>query len=160
MTYQQVRDVVKLLRQSHQKLRDAIEKPRSRSEDSRTRLMLEALRREEQQLQIALAKYEDDTQGRESLLDTWLQFVPDEELRQVQETIEFSPDMSAEDVVLRKLAYDQALLGLLRQLCEETSVPRVQEFFCALRDNVESRIAGEVWSVREFQDGGEPPAAD
>lgn len=158
MTYQQVRDVVKLLRQSHQQLRDALEEPRARSGDSRTRLMLEALRREEQELQIALARY--DAEGQESLLNTWLQYVPDEELRQVQEAIEFTPDMGAEDVVLHKLAYDQALLELLRQLCDETSVPRVQEFFCGLRDNVESRIAAEVWSVREFQNGGDPPATD
>jgi hypothetical protein len=156
-TYQQVRDVVKLLRRSHQQLRDALEEPRSRSDDSRTRLMLEALRREEQQLQIALARY--DGQGQEALLNTWLQYVPDEELRQVQEAIEFTPDMTAEEVVMRKVEYDQALLELLHQLCEETSVPRVQEFFCDLRNNVESRTAAQVWSVREFQDG-DPPTTD
>jgi hypothetical protein len=158
MTYQQVRDVVKLLRRSHQQLRDALEQHRSRSQDSRTRLMLEALRREEQQLQIALARY--DAQGQEALLDTWLQYVPDEELRQAQEAIEFTPDMTAEEVVVRKLTYDQALLDLLGQLCAETSVPRVQEFFCNLRDNVESRTAGQVWSVRDFEKGEDPPAAE
>src|SRR5690606_41115132 len=66
MTYQQVRDVVKLLRQSHQQLRDALEQPRSRSADSRTRLMLEGLRSEEQQLQIALARYDAEGQDRKS----------------------------------------------------------------------------------------------
>jgi hypothetical protein len=158
MNYQQVRDVVKLLRRSHQQLRDALEEPRCRSGDAWTRQMLEALRREEQELQIVLARY--GAEGEDSVLNTWLQYVPDDELRSVQTAIEFTPDMSAEDVVVRKLAYDQALLDLLRQLCEETSVPRVQEFFCSLRDNVESRTARQVWSVREFPEGAPPPVAE
>ena len=156
MNYQQVRDVVKLLRHSHQQLRDALEEPRSRSADTWTQQMLEALRQEEQELQLVLARY--GAEGEESVLNTWLQYVSDDALRSVQTAIEFAPEMTAEDVVVRKLEYDQTLLDLLHHLCEETSVPRVQEFFCSLRDNVESRTARQVWSVREFQDGATPPA--
>lgn len=158
MNYQQVRDVVKILRQSHQQLRDALEEPRSRSDNGWTRRMLEALRDEEQDLQITLARYGSD--GDHAVLNTWLQYVPDEALSRVQSAIEFTPQMTAEDVVVRKLAYDQALLDLLRHLCEETSVPSVQEFFCSLRDNVESRTSRQVWSVREFQEGPQPPVEE
>ena len=53
-TYLQVRDVIERIRGAHQRLRDALEEPRPYTTDSRARLILEFLRREEQELQISL----------------------------------------------------------------------------------------------------------
>jgi len=155
MTYQQVRDVVRKMRGAHQQLRDALERPRSQTGDARTRLMLEALRREEQELQLALAQY--GTQGQESLLNTWLQYVPDEEVMDTLDRIEFTPEMSADEVVAAKLDFDQALMALLRQLAEQTAAPRVRELFTTLLENIQSRTSAQVWSIREFQADAEPP---
>lgn len=155
MTYQQIRDVVHRMRTSHQQLRDSLESPRSRAGDSRTRLMLEALRREEQDLQLVLGLH--GINGDEALLDTWLQYVPDDELFETLESIEFTPDLSPDEVMARKLSYDQALISLLQQLVGQTSVPRVQEFFSTLLKNTRSRTAQQVWQIREYQTGGEPP---
>lgn len=155
MTYQQVRDVVARIRAAHQQLRDALEQPRTRAKDARTRQMLENLRQEEQQLQIALAQ--SRSHEADDLLNTWLQYVPDEELVRTIAEIEFTPEMSAEDVVARKLHFDQALIDLLRQLSQETAVPRVQEFFGSLLEQAESRASQQSWSLREFQGDAEPP---
>jgi hypothetical protein len=154
-TYQQVRDVVARIRRAHQQLRDALEEPRPRAQDSRTRGVLERLRREEQELQIALAKHLGD--GSDPPLDTWLQYVPDEEVLQTLDSIEFTPDMSADEVVAVKQRFDRALIALLRQLAEETAVPHVQEFFGSLLEEIETRVSHDSWSLREFQGDETPP---
>lgn len=147
MTYQQVRDVVETIRGAHQQMRDALEAPRTRTQDRRTETLLAALRQEEQQLQLALARF--GTDGSSGILDTWLQYVPDEELRQELDDVDFSPEMTAEDIVGRKLQFDQALIALLGQLTEETAVPRVQELFQALLDHARSQASDEAWGIRD-----------
>lgn len=154
-TYQQVRDVVARIRRAHQQLRDALEQPRPRAKDSRTRAVLEKLWREEQQLQATLAKYLGN--GADPPLDTWLQYVPDEEMLRTLDAIEFTPDMSAEQVVATKQEFDRALMALLRQLADETAVPQVQEFFSSLLGEMETRTSQESWDLREFQGDEEPP---
>lgn len=154
-TYLTVRDVVSRIRKAHQLMRDALERPRSVTTDERTRLILESLRKSEQGLQLTLARFEND--GEEELLETWLQYVPNAELFESLDRIEFTPDLPADEVVSRKLSFDQSLLSLLRQLADETSVPRVQEFFHTILKNVESRVARQAWSVSEYQADAEPP---
>lgn len=154
-TYQQVRDVVSRIRTAHQQLRDALERPRPDAPDSRTRRQLETLCHEEQELQVALAKHLAD--GADPPLDTWLQYVPDEDVFESLESIEFTPGMSADEVVAVKQEFDQALIALLRQLAETTAVPRVQEFFESLLLEIESRTSRESWNLREYQGDEEPP---
>lgn len=158
MTYQQVRDIVKRLRESHQQLRIALERPRSRTDDARTRLMLEELRREELDLQIILTRYEEESS--EALLDTWLQYVPDQEVIDALNTMKFSPEMSADEVVAQKVKFDEAMLDLLKQLREQTAAPRIQSFFNTLFEYLKSRVSQSVWAIREFQADSEPPAPD
>ncbi|MCA9108537.1 MAG: hypothetical protein KDA52_01200 [Planctomycetaceae bacterium] len=158
MTYKQVRDVVNLMRRSHQQLREVLERPRSRSGDTRTQLILEALRRDEHELQIALARH--GAEGQAALLDTWLQYVPDDEIQQTLNSIDFTPEMTADEVVVRKLEFDRSIKDLLRVLAEQTAVPCVQEFFTALLENLESRMVQRAWSVREYQAGAEPPTQE
>ena len=87
-TYMQIRDVVERIRIAHQRLRDALERPQPEAVDSRTRHMLAALRREEQQLEIALTRQlnRDDSSD---ILDTWLQYIPDAELFETLESLSF-----------------------------------------------------------------------
>lgn len=158
MTYQQIRDVVKRMRTAHQQLREALERPRTRVGDARARMMLEALRQEEQELQLALGLF--GARGEESLLNTWLQYVPDDDVVEALNQIEFTSDMSADEVVSRKLEFDQTLMDLLRQLSGQTAVPRVEEFFTTLLENAQSRTSQQAWSVREFQADATPPGAD
>lgn len=154
-TFQQVRDVVSHIQAAHKQLRDALEQPRPDARDPRTRVMLEVLGREEQQLQVALAKYLAD--GSQALLDTWLQYVPDEDLLTTLHSIRFTRDMSPDEAVARKLEFDEALMALLRQLADETAVPQVREFFSSLLSELETVAAHESWSLREFQGTEQPP---
>jgi len=158
MSYQQVKDVIQQIRQAHQLLRDILEQPRHRAKDSRTRKLLEALREEEQQLQIILAKYQK--QADQSLLNSWLQFTPDEELCRTISSIGFSSDMTVDEVVEHKFEFDQALIRLLRQFAESVSAPRVHEFFADLAEYHESTSTRQGWKVREFQGNSDPPMPD
>lgn len=155
MTYQQVRDVVARIRTTHQQLRDALEGTEAETSDPRAQLMEKWLSQEEEQLQLTLAQY--GVEGEKELLDTWLQYVPDEEVLDKLKSLEFRPNLPAEDLVARKMEFDQAMMAFLKQLADETSVPRVEEFFRTLLENAESRAASQAWSMREFQGDAEPP---
>jgi hypothetical protein len=120
--------------------------------------MLEALHQEEQELQKVLGRYK--AQEQDALLDTWLQYVPDDEVQAALASMDFTPDMPADEVVARKLEFDQALADLLRRLADETSVPRVEEFFRQLLENSETRTSQKAWSLREYQAEAEPPGRD
>lgn len=154
-TYLQVRDVLCRIREAHQKLRDALEQAQFLSADLWTQLILDTLRKHEQESQRILARHQESAD--EKLLDTWLQYVPDSELFEALTTVEITPDSSASHVVEHKLQFDQKLLELLRQLAEESGVPRVREFFQSLKASEESRIARQAWSVTEYQADSEVP---
>lgn len=158
MAYRQVRDVLERVRDRHARLRDQLAQDESRSSDERTRHVLAAIRQDEQAMSDALAEY-----GREgaaaSPLATWMQYVPDEDVERTLDEIEFPPGMPADQVVLRKVEFDRALATFYRQLADATSIPRVEELFGSLADQLDQRLAQRAWDVREFQSEDEPPEA-
>ncbi|MBX3437924.1 MAG: hypothetical protein KF861_10570 [Planctomycetaceae bacterium] len=156
MTYRQIKDIVAWMQQVHRQLQFRLDEPIVT--DSRTQSILLALRREERELQVILARYH--AQGEGAILETWLQYVPDDDVCATLAAVEFSSEMSPDEIVVRKLKIDQALATLLGQLAEETSVPRIQEFFRNLREHVESRMARQAWRVCEYQGSETPPTLE
>lgn len=98
--------------------------------DRRTRALVEYMARHEQQLNAGLKAYEDDTAER--ILDTWLQFVPDENLEAVFADLDLRPDLSVDEVVERAMTFDRALIELYRALAETTEVPEIRDLFTSL----------------------------
>ena len=155
-TYLQVRDVIERIRGAHQRLRDALEEPRPYTTDSRARLILEFLRREEQELQMSLGALLRRDESAE-ILDTWLQYIHDAELFQTLDAIKFQQEMSADEIAARKQEFDRELIILLRQLRETTALSRVREFFAGLEGEIDSRIKRTSWKLREYQGDEQPP---
>lgn len=148
MTYQQVRDVVLWLRRTHLQMRDLLRQSKSQTTDPWIDLTFAALLQDEHELQRLLARYGAQDDG--PLLDTWLQYVPDEELALALAATEFGPNLPADEIVARLLRFDQAVITLLQRLSEETAVPRVQDFFSGLREHIESRAARQALLVQEY----------
>ena len=155
MTYQQVRDVIERICYAQRRLRLSLEQPDAWITDERTRLIFHTLEEEEQSLQEALARF--GAEGEPKVLDTWIQFVADEQLDNSLDSIEFDPGMSADEVVAEKQKFDQALAELLEQLKNSVTLPRVEELFSSLLQHVETRSSQQAWQIREYQDHSEPP---
>jgi hypothetical protein len=145
MTYEQVRDILSRIRSFHRRLRDELEQVRPTSKDRRTQFLLEALRRDEQAMNIALAKYQ--RHGGVNVLDTWIQYVPDEETQRLLTENHFSSDMDPEEMLARKAGIDQALADLYRSLSEQTSATQVGELFAGLAQQTLQRLTQESWKV-------------
>ena len=156
MVFSQVRDVVALIRKAHQQLRQNLKDAMSQPRDSRTKEIVDTLNREEQDLQRTLAECGAESQD-SPLLDVWLQYIPDESLHDALTSVEFSSDLSADEVVVRKLQFDQALVTLLDQLAQTANPPSVKEFFELLSEHIATRATEQAWNVREYQADAEPP---
>lgn len=155
MTWKQVGDVVDQIRNAHRRIHEALEQPRGDTVDPRTRALLDSLQREGEELDRILEQA--GNQGKQRLMDTWLQYVPDEELQNRLNDFHVTSDLSADEIVARKLEIDEALISLLQQLEQNCSVPRLREFFDMLLQFVQSRTQQQAWRVREYQGDADPP---
>lgn len=145
MTYEQVRDVLDRIRSFHRRLRDELEQVRRAATDERSQFLLNALRRDEQAMNVALADYE--RHGGANVLDTWIQYVPDEETERLLQTTHFTPEMGPVDMLNRKVRIDQALAGLYQSLAEQTSATRAGELFAGLAEQTLQRLSRESWKI-------------
>lgn len=131
------------------------------AEDGRARALLEYAQRQEEFIELNLARYEG--QGEEGVLETWLQFTPEESLRETFENTRLDPEMSMEDVIQCVMKWDQTLLDLYRQFAGATSAGRVQELFASLAEMEETKQEELSRSLLEFQhevlEDDRPPAS-
>lgn len=147
MSYQQIRDILDRIRGMHRRLRDELERARPGAKDSRTQYVLEALRHDEQAMNLALAQYQprDDN----SPLETWIQYVPDDETVRLLDEARFTADMGPDEVIALKVEIDRSLVDFYRRLAEQSSAPRVAELFDRLAEQTVQRLTDQVWRVRE-----------
>ncbi len=147
MTYQKVGEIITRIREAHEKLRNALQEAEVGSTEGVRQDFLTALAAEESNLESELARHQDATAG-SNILETWLQYVPDEEMQAVLKHSKFKPDMSVEETVAQKTLFDQALFELYASLARQSS-NRVQELFESLRDQTESQIVANNWNIRD-----------
>lgn len=133
----------------HAELRGHLEAAGYTAQDGRVRALLELAGRHEKLMELNLARYEG--QGEKGVLETWLQFTPEESLRETFENTRLDPEMSMEDVVQCVIEWDQTLLDLYRQFAGATAAGRVQELFASLAEMEEAKQESLSWSLLEFQ---------
>jgi len=96
MPYYQVRDILELVQKFHHNMQKALENIQQHSRSPGVEWLADQIRRYEQHWQGALADYEKH--GTQGVLDTWLQFVPDEPVRKEIDSISVRPNMTLEDL--------------------------------------------------------------
>ncbi|MBI1312297.1 hypothetical protein GC176_13490 [bacterium] len=149
MTFQQVKDIIALIRNGHQHMHECLELPRTGTSDGATSQLMQALCQDERELQIILTRIGADEDA--AVLNTWLQYAPTDELTGALNGLWFDADLPIDEVVARKQRFDVAILQLYGQLESSCSVPRVQELFRTLREYTESRMQNQSWAVRDPQ---------
>jgi hypothetical protein len=145
MAYKQVRELLDRVKRYHRQLEDLYEWLEDESADPRARLLLNYLREHEQNFKNVLAQY-----GREEhrgVLDTWIQYDPEEDLRRALEEAELRTGMPLEELLAQAHRFSQAVVSFYREARDQTNAPRVQELFDSLLAMEEGKAAREAWSA-------------
>lgn len=130
MEYERTRDILNHARKFHSRLQAWYEGLSGQAEKHRVKLLLAYLSRHEERLSEHLARYE--THAAQEVLDTWFQYVPEEDTMQRFRAIELTPDMTVNQVVTAALKLDQYLVDLFREGARRTMSSEVREILNSL----------------------------
>lgn len=147
MAYEQVRDILEAVRHFHRHLRREMEEAYPNTEDPRSQFLLRSIRRSEQEMDLALGKYRKE--GDETVLDTWIQYIPSEEVQRVLFEKKLPDHSSPEDVLEWKQEFDASLADFYRNLARQVSAARAQELFESLAATTDQRVTDQAWQARE-----------
>lgn len=147
MSYQQVRDILNDIREHHRKFRKALAHVEEQSgQKADVEWIANGLRRHEEHWETALARY--GREGEESILNTWVQFTPDESIREALDDLVVKPDMTLEDVTELAVKFHTSLVETYATLSRAVSAPRAQELFSRLLELEQTVAAEQAWSGR------------
>ncbi|MCA9070582.1 MAG: hypothetical protein KDA84_16745 [Planctomycetaceae bacterium] len=147
MAYQQVREILETVRHFHRYFRREIEASYSTTQDPRSQFLLRSIRRGEQEMDLALGKYRKD--GDQAVLDTWIQFVPSEEIQEVLFKKKIPDHSTPSEVLEWKREFDASLVEFYRNIARQVSAPRTQELFESLATMTDQRLTDQSWQARE-----------
>jgi len=156
MAYSQVRDLIKHIGRFHADLRNLYESIGEAESDERLTMLLKYMGRHEANINQALNQY--DQQAAEGLLNTWLQFTSEQELKKLLDHAwdevreETNGDNTAEELIATAAEVDQQLIEFYKQGRDESNVPRVQEFFTSLLEMAEGKEHDYAKSILGMQD--------
>jgi hypothetical protein len=145
-TFQQVRDILNVIREYHQRFRTALEDVECTADSDLTVALAQQLQLHEQRWRNALKKYGDA--GEEAVLNSYIQYVPDDGVREMLVSIQVTPEMSMGDFRQLVIRFHSALTELYGTLRDEVDAPHVKELFTSLHDMEQSLTAEQAWAGR------------
>ena len=132
MHFKTVKDVVDHSRQLHHQISQFYHKLSEDSSKARVSMLLEYLKRHEDHLENTLSQFaQDKTQ---SVLDSWFQYAPDQDLGDVMSHLEVSDHMDTDDVVSMALTLDDYFIDLYQGMVSNASSSAVKAVFQNLLD--------------------------
>lgn len=132
MHYKTVKDVVDHSRRLHQQISQLYQDIKQEQSQERVRMLLDYLQRHEDHLEESLDKFEKDKS--QKVLDSWFQYVPDQDISAVLEQIEITDHMSVDEVILMALKLDDYFIDLYEGMVEHSSSSAVKSVFQNLLD--------------------------
>jgi len=139
MAYHKVQDILELVESFHKQMRHALDQVSQEADSDGVEWLSKELRQHELHWQAALAGYEK--QVAEGVLDTWLQYFPDEEVRHQIDSIEIKRDMNLDELTDLNSRFRQALIDLYESLSEASSAPRVHDLFQQLLEHEQAVVS-------------------
>lgn len=156
MAYSQVGELVEMIRKFHCEMAELCEDMRDDEDDPRFELMLDHIHYHQKSVSQALSSFQDDETA-DGLLNTWLQYTSTDELKRTLhgalDEVETGEELTAEKLIEVLMKVDQRLLEFYRQGREESSIPRVKEFFDNLVQLIEGKEHDFAKGVLELRDG-------
>lgn len=145
MSYQQVRQLIDRVRDFSRRIRSLCKEQQKLAGDERVKWILEKTARRERSLEQALRQY--SAMGKDSVLDTWVQYTPEDDLRRALEESDLSADMSVEEIIAAVQRFETALIDFYRQLSRSTSAESVSELFSRLAELEETEQTRYSWDA-------------
>ena len=145
-SYKQVKDVLKRVSAWHTELLEFCgdEVP----DDSPYKPLVQYLAAHEAAAKQVLDAYEPT--ARDTILNTWLQYVPAEGVEEVFLSRDLRDDLTPGQVVGMVMEFDNALVSLYRSLADSANSPlKVQEMFRSLLEMQQWQQLRNAWSIRE-----------
>lgn len=127
MHYQTVKDVVDHSRRLHHQISELYKEINQDQSQERVKMLLDYLQRHETHLEDSLAQFEKDKS--QKVLESWFQYVPDQDLTEVLASIDINDHMSTEDVILMALKLDDYFIELYEDMVKSTSSSNVKSVF-------------------------------
>jgi hypothetical protein len=132
MHYQTVKDVVDHSRQLHQDISGLYAKLSEDQTQVRVGMLLEYLKRHEDNLEQSLDQFESDKS--QKVLDSWLQYTPDQDVSDVLLGLTISDHMSTDQVVDMALKLDDFFIELYQEIIDHSASSSVKVVFQNLLD--------------------------
>nr|BAL54408.1 hypothetical conserved protein [uncultured Gammaproteobacteria bacterium] len=148
--FEQVKDVLEYGKWLHQEIKALAERIESVEQSTRLKLLLEYLKRHEENLSQALARFSEATQ--QKILDTWLPYPPDPKIVQKLREIAVHPNMRVEEVAKIVLQFEDALIELYRESLNEIDDPQVQEVLSNLVQLEDAEKRRFAMNLARFQE--------
>lgn len=139
MAYHKVQDILELVESFHKQMRQALDRVSQEADADSVEWLSRQLRQHELHWQAALSGYEKRVA--EGVLDTWLQYFPDEEIRRQIDSIVIRRDMTLEELTDLNVRFRQALIDLYETLSQASSAPRVHELFQQLMEHEQAVVS-------------------
>ena len=98
-------------------------------------------------MDMALGRYEQEADA--SILDTWIQYIPSEEIEELMLTGHLPTHSSPDQILAWKQKIDEALVSFYRQLADQVSNPKTKDLLESLASGVEQRLLNQSWLARE-----------
>lgn len=148
--FEQVRDVLEYGKLLHQEIKALAERIEDVEQSTRLKLLLEYLKRHEDELSRALERFSKQTKQR--ILDIWLPYPPDPKIVQKLHEITIHPNMSVEEVARLVLQFEDALIELYKESLNEIDDPDVQEILTNLIQLEDAEKRRFAMNLARFQE--------
>lgn len=148
-TFEQVQDVLEHARLLHERLAGYYRQLEAVTANERVHMLLDYLQDHEQRLLEGLAAYQQE--GPDTVLDTWLQYVPEQRMPLLPEKVE--QGVTVEEALQLALDCKDYLIELYRGVATRADLPQTREAFSELmkKEMHERRqIAKNVLRLDEF----------
>lgn len=145
-----VSEILERIKGFHLRVRDQLLQ-RPTVSDDRLNFARDSICAHEERVIAALEDYVRD--GDRAVLDTWVQFVPVEEIQQALSGTDLVTAASVDELLARKAAFDDAVIALYQHMAQETSAPHVVEAFSQLAAQAKKFATQQSWSLRDPERG-------
>lgn len=125
--FEQVRDVLDYGAESHVRMGELYVALRERSDQDRVKIVLSYLGQQEDVRASVVRRF--GKEGRDKVLNSWLQYAPSSNVESVLVDRNLPADMSVDEVIALAASFDDAMIGLYAESAREADDPQVREVF-------------------------------
>ena len=132
--FKKVRDILEYLQKVHEDVSDYYGRLANKEDKEKVQIFLDYLREHNDNLKEIISRYEEE--GDNSLLDTWIQYSPQNTIRLEMEIIDFNPKMTIDEILEKALILDNWLENYYDYIAENAPSTKLKDVFYNLYQSI------------------------